>query len=164
METYYIYHIPGVKIGCTSQLEERMKAQGFSSWEVLETHNDGWVAGNREIELQKQYGYPVDKVHYMISRQNRPTWNNANKRYSSEQARYANSCRKNTKHAAETKNKMAKSKSKLLGLDDLIRNEFKSWDGSRRQFCLKQSELYGVSLSTIGRIILNPNHYAYKGS
>ena len=47
-----------------------MKAQGFSQWEILETHEDGWLAGDREQELQKQYGYKVDTSHYMISVQN----------------------------------------------------------------------------------------------
>ena len=51
---YYIYHIPGVKIGCTNDLDKRMSDQGFTNWEILETHEDGWVAGDREIELQKK--------------------------------------------------------------------------------------------------------------
>ena len=72
---YYIYHIAGIKIGCTDDLEKRMSDQGFTEWEILETHEDGWLAGDREQELQKEYGLPVDKVHYMISRQNRPKWN-----------------------------------------------------------------------------------------
>ena len=68
---FTIYHIPGVKIGCTSVLELRMEQQGFTEWEILEEHTDGWLAGDRELELQKEYGYPVDKSHYMISVQNR---------------------------------------------------------------------------------------------
>ncbi len=68
---YYIYHIPGEKIGCTSNLEKRMSDQGFTEWEILETYEDGWIAGDREIELQKEYGYKVDTIHYMISVQNR---------------------------------------------------------------------------------------------
>jgi hypothetical protein len=62
---YYIYHIPGVKIGCTDNIERRMKHQGFTEWEILETYEDGWVAGDREIELQKEYRLPVEKIHYM---------------------------------------------------------------------------------------------------
>ena len=69
---YYIYHIPGVKIGCTVNIKNRMTEQGFSEWEILEQHEDGWLAGDRELELQKQYGYRVDNCHYMISLQNRP--------------------------------------------------------------------------------------------
>ena len=68
---YYIYHIPGVKIGCTKDLLKRMADQSFTEWEILEEHTDGWLAGDREIELQKQYGYPVDKSHYMVSLENR---------------------------------------------------------------------------------------------
>ena len=74
MVTYYIYHIPGIKIGCTKQLAIRMSQQGFTEWEILETHTDGWLAGDREIELQKEYGLPVDTVHYMVSLQNRKMW------------------------------------------------------------------------------------------
>lgn len=71
MKTYYIYHIAGNKIGCTSDLLKRMSDQGFTEWEILEEHTDGWLAGDREQELQKEYGLPVDTVHYMISVQNR---------------------------------------------------------------------------------------------
>jgi len=63
---HYIYHIPGDKIGCTYDLQRRMQEQGFTEWEILETHEDGWLAGDREIELQKEYGYRVERVHYMI--------------------------------------------------------------------------------------------------
>ena len=61
---YYIYHIPEVKIGCTCQLEKRMKRQGFTEWEILEVHEDIAVASKRELELQQQYGYSVDHVSY----------------------------------------------------------------------------------------------------
>jgi hypothetical protein len=54
---YYIYHIPGVKIGCTSNLKKRIQSQGFTEYEVLETHTDIDIASNREIELQNEYGY-----------------------------------------------------------------------------------------------------------
>ena len=45
---YYIYHIPGIKIGCTNQLKKRMKVQGFTDWEILEEHTDISIASNRE--------------------------------------------------------------------------------------------------------------------
>jgi hypothetical protein len=78
---YYIYHIKGVKIGCTEQLDYRINKQGFSDYEILETHTDIYKASNRERELQKEYGYPVDKVPYFMSRKN---WNKANKVASSK--------------------------------------------------------------------------------
>lgn len=71
MKTYYIYHIDGTKIGCTSNLEKRMADQGFTNWEIIETHTDIYIASEREIELQKQYGYKVDKMPYWQSVENR---------------------------------------------------------------------------------------------
>jgi len=61
---YYIYHIPGVKIGCTDNIARRMKAQGFTEWEILERYRNIYTASKREIELQKKYGLPVDKMPY----------------------------------------------------------------------------------------------------
>jgi hypothetical protein len=63
---FTIYHVPGVKIGCTYNLKRRLKEQGLldTEWEVLETHTDENIASKREKELQKQYGYPLDKSVY----------------------------------------------------------------------------------------------------
>ena len=68
---YYIYHIAGIKIGCTSDLIKRMSDQGFTDWEILEEHTDIYEVSNREIQLQKDYGLPVDKVPYWKSVENR---------------------------------------------------------------------------------------------
>mgnify|MGYP007047349631 FL=1 len=76
MKNYYIYHISGIKIGCTVNIPHRMAEQGFTEWEILETHTDIYVASDREIELQKQYGLPVDTVPYWKSVENRHKWNN----------------------------------------------------------------------------------------
>jgi hypothetical protein len=64
MKTYYIYHIQGKKIGCTDDIKRRMKAQKCKDYEIIEVHTDEDVASDREIELQKQYGYRVDRVKY----------------------------------------------------------------------------------------------------
>ncbi len=82
MKTYYIYHIPGVKIGCTNTLKKRMKDQGFTSWEIIEEHTDIYEASDREIELQKQYGYEVDRIPYHESKRRlqkgvETSWKNA---------------------------------------------------------------------------------------
>jgi hypothetical protein len=62
---YYIYHIPGIKIGCTRRCpEKRINEQGHINYEILEQHLDIYVASDREIELQKQYGLPVDHKPY----------------------------------------------------------------------------------------------------
>jgi hypothetical protein len=58
--TYKIYHIPGVKIGMTKYIESRIRQQGFKEYEILEEHEDEAVAEVREVELQRQYNYPVN--------------------------------------------------------------------------------------------------------
>ena len=64
---YYIYHIPQVKIGCSTQPNKRVERQGYSNFEILETHTDIHIASQREIELQKEYGYKVDSCTYFDS-------------------------------------------------------------------------------------------------
>lgn len=64
---YYIYHIPGVKIGCTKNPKNRIKQQTKGLYEILETHKDINVASIRELELQKQYGYVIDNCDYIKS-------------------------------------------------------------------------------------------------
>jgi hypothetical protein len=64
---YYIYHIPGVKIGCSQNIKKRMQSQKFSQYEIVEEHYDVYKASKREIELQKKYGYKVDRIPYYES-------------------------------------------------------------------------------------------------
>ena len=64
---YYIYHIEGVKIGVSTEPETRIRKQGFETFELLEEHTDIYIASDREQELQKQYGYRVDKAPYYMS-------------------------------------------------------------------------------------------------
>jgi hypothetical protein len=61
---YYIYHIPGIKIGCSTEPQRRVKTQGYTDFNILEEHTDIHIASNREIELQKEYGYKVDNTSY----------------------------------------------------------------------------------------------------
>ncbi len=69
---YYIYHIPGIKIGCTKNPNNRLKQQKAVDYEILETHTDIDIASEREIQLQKEYGYLVDTSTYKQSIQNNP--------------------------------------------------------------------------------------------
>ena len=65
--TYYIYHIPGKKIGVTRNLLDRVThQQGYkpSEYEVLESSEDINYISDREIELLKSYGYKVDRKLY----------------------------------------------------------------------------------------------------
>jgi len=64
---YYLYHIPGKKIGVTRDLNSRVTLmQGYkeNEYEVLFTSDDIDFISNKEIELQKSYGYKVDRKLY----------------------------------------------------------------------------------------------------
>tara|TARA_R110001592_G_C12603768_1_gene696079 strand:- start:56 stop:490 length:435 start_codon:yes stop_codon:yes gene_type:complete len=66
MVTYYLYHISSKeKIGVTTDITRRMRHHGRPKYEILETHTDPKTVGDREQELQRQYGYEVDKIHYL---------------------------------------------------------------------------------------------------
>jgi NTP pyrophosphatase (non-canonical NTP hydrolase) len=64
---YYLYHIPGKKIGVTRNLNTRVTLmQGYkeNEYEVLFTSDDIDFISDKEIELQKSYGYKVDTKLY----------------------------------------------------------------------------------------------------
>ena len=64
---YYLYHIPGKKIGVTRNLNNRVTLiQGYkpNEYEVLDQSDDIDYISDKEIELQKSYGYKVDRKKY----------------------------------------------------------------------------------------------------
>jgi len=66
---YYIYHIPGKKIGVTTNLKSRVEDQqgyGPGEYEILGVYDDDEIheASRMEAYYQKSYGYPVDIVPY----------------------------------------------------------------------------------------------------
>lgn len=64
---YYIYHIPGKKIGVTTNLKSRVEDQqgyGPGEYEVLARRHDITQAAKYEAMYQRMYGYPVDMVPY----------------------------------------------------------------------------------------------------
>jgi len=65
--TYYLYHIPGKKIGVTRDLKYRVeKQQGYSEgeYDVILTTDDIGIISEAEISLQKAYGYKIDETPY----------------------------------------------------------------------------------------------------
>ena len=65
--TYYIYHIPGKKIGVTRDLEKRViEQQGYDyhEFEILEMSDNIDFISNMEIAYQTKYGYRVDEIPY----------------------------------------------------------------------------------------------------
>ena len=64
---YYLYHIPGKKVGVTTNLEERVhKQQGYypGEYEIIEQSEDIDFISEGEIIMQKCYGYKIDEVPY----------------------------------------------------------------------------------------------------
>ena len=74
--TYYIYHIPGKKIGVTRNLKKRVEEQqGYGPGEydiIMKSENIDYIS-EQEIYLQKMYGYRVDDEPY-----NKLKFNNMN--------------------------------------------------------------------------------------
>ena len=65
--TYYLYHIPGKKIGVTQNLEQRVhKQQGYypGEYEIIEQSDDIDFISLGEQIMQKHYGYKIDEVPY----------------------------------------------------------------------------------------------------
>ena len=66
-KTYYIYHIPGQKIGMTCNLNKRVELeQGYkkNDYDVLFSSRDMNKTSWMERQLQKFYGYKVDRQLY----------------------------------------------------------------------------------------------------
>jgi len=65
--TYYLYHIPGKKIGVTRDLNKRVtEQQGYEphEYEILEETEDIDEASYMERMLQEEFGYRVDETPY----------------------------------------------------------------------------------------------------
>ena len=64
---YYLYHIPSKKIGVTRDLKCRVEEQqgyGPGEYDVLMETEDIDLISEKEIMLQKAFGYKVDKIPY----------------------------------------------------------------------------------------------------
>ena len=64
---YYLYHIPGKKIGVTTDLKERVEhQQGYNEdeYQVIMSTDDSDLVSEKEISLQKALGYRVDRRLY----------------------------------------------------------------------------------------------------
>ena len=65
--TYYIYHIPGKKIGVTRDLKKRVEEQqgyGPDEYSILMKSDNISYISEQEIYLQKQFGYKIDETPY----------------------------------------------------------------------------------------------------
>ena len=65
--TYYLYHIPGKKVGVTRDLNKRVtEQQGYEphEYEILIKSEDIDFISTMEIAYQKKHGYRVDEIPY----------------------------------------------------------------------------------------------------
>ena len=65
--TYFLYHIPGKKIGMTTNLRKRVEEQqGYQTheYDIILSTDDIGIASEAEISLQKAFGYRVDETPY----------------------------------------------------------------------------------------------------
>lgn len=76
MGKYKIYHIPGQKVGCTSNIAKRVEqTQGYKQgeYEILEETDDVVNASKLERFYQKHLGYKTDRTlyHKLVKRKKR---------------------------------------------------------------------------------------------
>ena len=67
MGKYKVYHIPGQKVGCTSDIAKRVEAtQGYKpgEYEIIHETDDIITASKVEREYQEQFGYKTDRTLY----------------------------------------------------------------------------------------------------
>ena len=65
--TYYLYHIPGKKIGITTNLKKRVEEQqGYQTheYDIILSTDDINIASEAEISLQRAFGYRIDETPY----------------------------------------------------------------------------------------------------
>jgi NTP pyrophosphatase (non-canonical NTP hydrolase) len=64
---YYVYHVPGIKVGMTKDLGDRVfEQQGYDPHEVelLYVSRDMEAASKKELEYQQKLQYPIDRQSY----------------------------------------------------------------------------------------------------
>ena len=65
--TYYLYHIPGKKIGITKDLKKRVEDQqgyGPGEYRILMKSDNIKFISEQELYLQKIFGYKIDEIPY----------------------------------------------------------------------------------------------------
>jgi len=66
-EIYYLYEIPGIKIGVTQDLIKRQKQQKDKGTLILlGEYTDIFEVSDIELKLQAEKGYPVDQDPYCM--------------------------------------------------------------------------------------------------
>jgi len=122
---YYIYHIPNVKIGCTINPKRRIvRDQGYTDYEILETHNCIDTASKREKELQDEYGYvekfmAVDYKHTVLNFQPKSPLSKKGRIWKDEWRKKLSESCKGREFSEETKEKLSKVLKKKYECEEL---------------------------------------------
>ena len=176
-KTYYIYHVPGEKIGCTVNIKARLSRQGYTSCEILEEHTDIYLASDRELELQKQYGYSRDNTLPYYKTVSMPTFESCSKggkiigNHNAEtghldrirKLRKPNSpehqfkfssaggkAKKGITHSYSAKKNLSIAKcTTTIEFDNMVREEYSTGSFSQADLCRK----YNLSKNVIFRIV-----------
>jgi len=73
---YYLYHIPGLKIGVTSNIQKRViDQQGYKAgeYEILASSDDKDLISEMEFNHQRRFGYETDRQSYsQVTREKQP--------------------------------------------------------------------------------------------
>jgi hypothetical protein len=104
---FAIYEIIGRKIGCTEQGSHRPTSQldKGEKWRWICGSNNIYEASDMELDLQKEYGYPVDKVPYWKGRDKAKTMNKVNQENNHYKSRNFVNAAKNSGKNMVAKNK-----------------------------------------------------------
>jgi NTP pyrophosphatase (non-canonical NTP hydrolase) len=63
---YYIYHVKGIKVGCTNDLKRRVEQiQGYKDYDILASTENIKHASKLEIHFQNIFNYKQDKNSYL---------------------------------------------------------------------------------------------------
>ena len=150
---YYIYHINGIKIGCSKHPQRRVKEQGFNSYDILEEHDNINIASIRERELQKQYGYRVDDCDYnniIVAQKIGSVIGNTKK--------YRKIAIKNQKNTIKEKGLNVGERNPRAKLDLNKVNQIRTlWNSPIKYSKAKLGRMFGVSESMIRFIVTNKN-------
>ena len=148
---YYIYHIEGIKIGCSKNPNRRVKEQGYNQYTILEEHDNINAASIRERELQKEYGYRIDDCDYnnIVNAQKIGSKIGNTKKY--------------RKIAAKSQKQTIKEKGLNIGernpraklTKDKVNNIRELWNSPIKYSKAKLARMFGVSESLIRCIVTN---------
>ena len=123
---YTIYHVPGIKVGCTSRSPEvRVREQGFIYYEILEKVETLALASQRERYWQEELNYKVDRSTYINSLANQVVATKA------AQTKEIKEKRKATMQISEVFKDSIKNNARLLQRKEVIDKRKESYKNSK---------------------------------